>query len=98
MTDKQVLEKAIQKAIDGGWGEPDLDPNLIADDCVAKIGGWNLRQVIFDHNFAKALWGEEYLEDFDYGDYPRWQGEQWQVCLEQMVIAEDPIAYLGENM
>lgn len=50
--------------------------------------------VIFNHDFAKALWGERYeaidgVPDFKTG---------WQYHLQQMVIAKDPIVYLGEHL
>ena len=57
-------------------------------------------KVIFNHDFAKALWGEyETLEDhctlmdspvefYDFG------GPQWAYHLMQAVISKDPIAYM----
>lgn len=65
-------------------------------------------QVIFNHDFAKSLWGEE---------YPKLVIEQataniaerdtyrlgammpyWQSQLQMMVIQDDPIKYLGEHI
>jgi len=48
---KEILEQAITKAIAGGWISP-----LIPEWSVAQIvkGG---EYDIFDHDFAKALWG-----------------------------------------
>lgn len=57
-------------------------------------------QFIYSHEFAKALWGEEVPENKlvingrTYGKtLPKYQHR-----LQQMVIAEDPIKYLGENL
>lgn len=62
---------------------------------------WSLIEaLIFSHDFAKALWGEEewqYADDAE--DIPDAKlTEGWQYHLQQMVIAEDPIAYLGEHL
>lgn len=56
-------------------------------------------EVIFNKEFAKALWGECSTW------WPHSNGEMtnllpqdgWQYHLQMMVIADDPIAYLGKN-
>lgn len=50
--------------------------------------------LIFNHDFARALWGTEYTK----GDKLTYQRPKWQVNLMRMVIADDPIKYLGENI
>lgn len=93
MSDKEILEKAIQKAIDGGW--------VISN--AALLGEIaSTRDILFNHEFAKALFGtenpyeisrtEDGLHTHTFG------GPAWQFHLQQMVIAEDPIAYLGVNI
>lgn len=147
MTNKEILEKAIQKAIDGGWKVTNSTM-----DTPEKIMGWyaypdswydsysNL--FIFNHDFAKALWGEEVRTQYDSHYIPargypgepipkedikddkilkNWDctrcGAPWKKCLagtpcnlivkgntgykyhlQQMVISEDPIKYLGDNI
>jgi hypothetical protein len=110
MTHQEILEKAIQKAIDGGWDaygwerfQPIQMYGVFAgfvnpDDNTA--GSLRTNDIIFNHDFAKALWGEDYsgfsghtkpgekIEDL----------ETWQYHLQQMVVADDPIAYLGEHL
>lgn len=106
MTHQQILTKAIQKAIDGGWYHEYIsDLNWSSRD----LSGWlldlgNYPSVIFNHDFAKALFGEEepamgYRRDA--GGYrvfgqPTTLG--WKYHLQQMVIADDPIKYLGEHL
>lgn len=68
MTDKEMLEKAIQKAIDNGWDNSPIDSMEWSDNDRAwrydAIGGesWHyqtdLNTIIFSHDFAKALWPE----------------------------------------
>lgn len=104
MTRQEVLEKAIQKAIDGGWA---ADSEGYTPDNLAKYmlsdslnnSGYALETIIFNHDFAKALWGDSkptatrtdntILLDYHYG---------WDHHLQQMVIAEDPIKYLEDNL
>lgn len=114
MTQGQILEKAIQKAIDGGltgyWadryrscverGELEYltDGNNIEH-------GQTVEALIFNHDFAKALWGTElHSEEYD-TPYPRFPDAKkldikplCQYHLQQMVISEGPIQYLGENI
>lgn len=116
MTNQEILEKAIQKAIDGGWmplkttrpvvgwgadysdafdeGEGVLIRALHARSN-ADYSFYSLRELIYNHDFAKALWGTE-IEDPT--DWPNEQQQEWQYQLKEMVIADDPIKYLGENI
>ena len=122
MTNKEILEKAIQKAIDGGWdggqfGSLPLDLNRWRFDSgynAFGIGQYEFEvwvepcEYIFNHDFAKALWGEElHHETFIVPKElnKRFAGTKnidvkpaWQYHLQQMVIADDPIKYLGENI
>jgi len=56
---------------------------------------------IFNHEFAKAFWGEEQI-DFINGVYccidPSCvaSGIKWQYHLQEMVLEKDPILYLEQ--
>jgi hypothetical protein len=125
MDKKQVLEKAIQKALDNGW----LDShkmksfkNWVIDfDCYGEEHAWaeiqqdylksrwqlpktvykwdTDEQLLYDKSFAKALWGVNPMWSNDpmgaYNDSPK--ETNWQHHLQLMVIADDPIKYLGDN-
>jgi hypothetical protein len=111
-----ILGRAIQKAIDGGWKEGN-GWLLNLDNRSEEELRWKLSPlIIFNHDFAKALWGEEHV-DSDYGTtlqqyeqqvkdgmhYPhdyQWNDLDyaWGYHLKHMVIADDPIKYLGENI
>ena len=65
--------------------------------------------LLFNHDFAKALWGEDKVIPHtpaldEYAPFMRLFAEalvpskKWQHHLQQMVIAEDPIKYLGEHL
>lgn len=114
MTNQQILAKAIQKAKDGGWEEYgtmyfsfDSDPEGFISELIDGTHDAvpTLNCVIFSHGFAKAIWGEEYIPDQLYSttllpEFKEWHtaNPAWQVHLMRMVIAEDPIKYLGENL
>ena len=112
MTNQQILTKAIQKALDGGWKCPYLNNDWSVEE---EAGGHykieclygdqlfrdDYQRVIFNHEFAKSLWGDwppimkavVPSKVKSVTDVP-----MWQYHLQQMVIAEDPIKYLGEHL
>lgn len=105
MSNKEILEKAIQKAIEGGW-KVDYDKDFILAEMQEGQFGHDIYN-IFNHDFAKTLWGEE--EDFRLqpslysggnGGYygVEFDGKAWEFHLMEMVISEDPIKYLGDNI
>lgn len=111
MTNQEILEKAIQKAIDGGWDAPYRLHEIVYPThrsnweirWLQEGQSWDYQRLIFNHEFARALWGKEEMHHYDLGDLdirkttivnkPR-----WHYHLQQMVIADDPIKYLGENL
>jgi hypothetical protein len=111
MTNQEILTKAIEKAIEGGWHgchvtHSTTDSWTITGThrlCVSFSTGGNAyyhpNEIIYSHEFAKALWGEK-RDEFIYveGSGDPFYGELWQHHLQQMVIAEDPIAYLGQHL
>lgn len=71
MNNKEILEKAIQKAIDGGWkGKMGILPEHWAVEYYRRATIENLLEfngyqlIIYTHDFAKALWGEGDIEVF----------------------------------
>jgi len=122
MLPKEILEQAITKAIDGGW---DVDLETVLPEMTKRYLLYGLQysgpsSLLFDHDFAKALWGEElhidkslavlpiktdmalFVVHTEYGagvdgDVDYKSNPAWQYHLQQMVIADDPIKYLGEN-
>lgn len=104
MKDKEVLQKAIEIAIDNGWSQgfnfkEDLryEYNPISLECQVKI-------IVFSHDFAKAFWGEgenqnREFDDFGSPTYKYSNGSffsipEWQHHLQQMVLCSNPIDYL----
>ena len=105
MFEKIILESAIDKAIAGGWkNDEGVTPIIVSNyiflkkEYVAPSVLFDVKELIFDHDFAKALWGEELIT---WQDNELWDSHvfpAWKAHLMQMVIADDPIAYLGANL
>ena len=112
MTSSQVLEKAIQKAIDGGWEHETVIPwrdgyGVQKLKSIEHLKEYDVEHIIFNHQFAKALWWKKGKAKMYY-NYPINWGlfkddelqtttallEEWQYHLQQMVIADDLIEYL----
>lgn len=100
MTGQQILTKAIQKAIEGGWDD-EMANELELSNYVSSYvhGDRSINDLIFNHQFAKALWGDTQKSVWIVGDRPTpWIGHPWKLHLQQMVIADDPIKFLGEHL
>lgn len=111
MTNQQILEKAIQKAIDGGWTPlKGVNTNLLEFEIsenktriiwrynhVTSLEKWSVYGTIFNHDFAKALWPGNMPTGVN---LPNWAEPTpaWESHLQNMVIAEDPIKYLGDHL
>lgn len=104
MTDKEILQKVIEKAEKNGYARPIYfysdECATIEDDGTIDNGEWyenhitySIQQIIFSHDFAKAFWGEELIwitPDEEYTD------EAWKVHLQQMVLEKEPLKYLEQ--
>jgi len=95
VSNKEILEKAIQKAIDGGW-----NPDQTGFKTVKEVWSWYdldrrgmKAMLIYSKSFAKALWGEDYI-----ANKKMFANHAWQYHLQNMVIVDNPIKYLGENI
>lgn len=99
MTNQQILTKAIKKALDNGWKPAYLLPaphnqNIVEPQLIPFI--------IFNHDFAKALWGEQTdtmtVQNNSINVRQIIDMNGWRYHLQQMVVAKDRIKYLGEHL
>lgn len=113
MTNKEILNKAIEKAFGNSWEFDNLDKWEVTAGKVHQtvMNNWyqyifvykdqvrviDIERIIYDHSFAKALWPDP--ENYNVS-IPSWgkPTPYWQTRLKEMVIADDPIKYLGENI
>lgn len=112
MTHREILEKSIRKAIDNGFRYrgykqfkvyvPDLNWIEFNDLPLATHVSLEPYSLIFNHDFAKALWGEHtetmIVQNNTLNVKQVIDMDGWRYHLQQMVIAEDPIKYLGYNL
>lgn len=107
MTNTEILKKAIQKALDRGWpsvlaaslvdwnvSQDPINGKLVVAQSISArhVGLQSFEEVIYDHHFAKALWGEAQKE------WPLYKVRDFEYHLQQMVISKDPIKYMGDNI
>lgn len=112
LTKHEIVEKAVAKAIKNGWdmlGCHTFDYQIKGTtihtfkvnkgDGVAYEKELHTSHYLFSHDFAKALWGAEWPDGpggtglVGFTSVPRWKSH-----LSDMVVADDPIAYLGANI
>jgi len=113
VSDKDILERSIQKAIDGGWISKVIPFYTGRGELILKnikhLEEYSVEHIIYNHEFAKALWGEpkcicganaigSHSILFGSGIHSTASIGGWQYHLQQMVIAPNPIEYLGENI
>lgn len=115
MTTMEIIRQAIKQALANGWDnfghyenwdftEAYDIPHGIHFTIDSTALGLSFTDLIFDHDFARALWGEQGFPGEFTGKYPnpsRGKGgaqRGWEFHLQQMVIAADPIKYLGDNI
>ena len=110
MNKKQILREAVQKAVDNGYDVPysfddaeiildedDETPTFLWDDS-DKERKRQMRDIIFDPEFAQAFWGEEIRRCTCGGldDCPTTAFTQWEWHLQQMAIEPDQLTYLAK--
>lgn len=105
---KPFYSPEVKELLSWDW---DSDSRIFSHDEWEDYEEVRIEAILFDHDFARALWGEgehyfERLEDDIIFKQSQWSaddglmfnGSLWQYHLQQMVIADDPIKYLGENI
>ena len=110
MTNEEILKKAIEKAVKGGYNfklakeitdQIDyIEAKNIAvaspdTDLVKSMYG-----VIFSHDFAKAIWGSGPVCSFCFKG-PSSKHElfhDWQYHLREMVLEEDKLKYIEKYL
>ena len=97
MTNEQILKKAIEKAVKGGFYNEEI--RFLKDDDW-KVEDILYYAIIFSHSFAKAFWGEKFYEGYprkikiNLDKYEYVVLRIWEHHLQQMVLEEEPLKYL----
>jgi len=103
MTNEQTFKKAIEKAVKNGyvhsafsrWTNKTNAKELTLMVLELNPYTFNVNDIIFSHDFAKAFWGKRRL----YKDEPEIghicsKIKIWQSHLQQMVLEKEPLKYL----
>lgn len=93
MTDYKILEKALRKITP----PEEYDEEIMYETIVGYVEFPEQNkyyELIFDHGFAKAFWGDGYLCDHKTGKACQPKIEKWKYYLQQMVLEEEPLKYL----
>lgn len=104
MSNQEILQKAIEKAEANGWKPySKIAKSYRVGGQTVTAGQFRLaarghRDVIFDQDFAKALWNTPRFAINELHFETRDGRSEWEYHLQNMVIAEDPIKYLGNNI
>ncbi len=88
MTDKEILQKAIQRALKNGYL---IDKKLYWWREDFTIENYKRLDIIFSHDFAKAFWGFEEIDDSE-GEFGTITA--WEHHLQQMILEKEPLKYL----
>lgn len=107
MTHCYIIQKAIAKAQENGFEPVEGKHKLLLDTDGDIVEGYET--FIFDENFAKAFFGEKvtchgcgaaegesylcFAQEHMLGTRPRWKFD-----LQQMVVSDDPFAYLEKYL
>lgn len=113
MNNHEILKEAIEKAYPNSSpcfysDEGDEEDGWFFTKNGQRYGGFSDFDVIFSHDFAKAFWGIQEHEGFEFEQdsycnicrdtidenaHPEFC---WQYHLQRMVLEEDPIKYLEQ--
>ena|SRR5687768_10370284 len=99
MTNNDKLKALIDKAIEGGWH--DVGTFYRDGQMTTYVDQNTAYALIFNHNFAKALFGEPvtiHPTDTSHGVLLNGVFEMttlgWKDHLKRAVVSEDPISYM----
>ncbi len=113
MTDAEILKKAIEKAMANGYiqfsDREDEEKRLwLCKQWTGDFGN-KVRNIVFDHDFAKAFWGTHTdPKESDRCGFNVFMGitnrrhdcptslDAWQFYLQQIVLETEPLKYIGK--
>ncbi len=109
MTNEQILKKAIEKAVKGGYSKSQAKAFYEVLEEFSDSPATNkcfVIALIFSHDFAKHFWGEDWVCDCC-GEKSCWEGNTqcnryrnagvltlWEFQLQQMILKAEPLQYL----
>lgn len=99
MTTEEILKKILQKAIQNGYYMKGASAQTQQYNVVTKTfeivpTTLCINDIIFDHDFARAFWGEIEYTYAGNGEISGYKNYGWKRNIEKMALAKDRIKYL----
>ncbi len=102
MTRQTKLQKLIEIAVENGWEHKDVNKfDEIYQHHTFGLGWtqimWDsmfVTKMLFSHDFAKAIWGEE---QHRFGRNIVGTLKEWEWRIQEAVISDDPLEYYWKN-
>lgn len=112
----KAVDNGFYSFADGMFGHPEFvisgganpTQDLMRGGFKIQLKGWpaeetvSIERLLFDYDFAKALWGEStdtlIVQNNSLNVKQVVDMNGWQYHLQQMVVADDPITYLGDHL
>src|SRR4051794_40144609 len=102
MTTQEIFKKVIEKAVKNGFNNgmsSTYTQEEIIEFLTKDYEPPDVNTIIFNLHFAKAFWGDEEAKIEHQGWVQEYTGKPaWQYHLQQMVISENPLKYLGQYL
>jgi hypothetical protein len=95
MNDEEIFNKALIQAKKNGF-KGTHGGGMYCEMASQESEGDCVYTTIFDHNFAKAFWGDKWTKcDCGGEDNCKFESQPiWQYHLQQMVLKKEPLKYL----
>lgn len=84
-----ILKDAVAKAVRNGYKDPGVEMSI-----GFYLDGTNYYSIIFDKEFAKAIWGSDLRSTASVCP----DSILWQWHLRQMILMAEPLKYLEKNL
>ena len=98
MRNREILEKAIEKAKSNGFKYPHYADELVFWLDVENSGFEGYYALIFSHDFCKAFFGEEGKKKTDFEYMTLGASYEWEALLQEMILTKKPLKYLEKYL
>jgi hypothetical protein len=90
-----ILKQAVELAVAGGYNGGIPARAVSSHTVTMGMTEYNMYEVLFNHSFARALFGDE---RWKVGGAPDAFLPKYKIMLQEMVLADDIYDYLEANL
>ncbi len=106
MKPEEILTAAIERAVGNGYDCDFYHVDRIKAGLSVDATREHVSDILFDHSFAKAFWGEAATKEqceiidknYDVGGFVIGVTPLWKVCLKQLALSEDRLKYIEQYL